>query len=148
MKEKENRDKQLKDEKKRKKVEFLKEKKFDKEIVKNIKNDIEKEKQNQLKKKLEEKEILQKTLKENELNRLRQIENIKQEKLDDVKATEEYGKIMDRQEQERVEYFKRIERNSNNFINKMSETVLSEVAKKNNEEEDRMRNYLEEKEKR
>lgn len=148
MREKENRDKQLKDEKIRKKIEYMKEKKFDKDIVKNIKNDIEKEKQNQLKKRLEEKEILQKTLKENELNRLRQIENLKQEKLDDIKATEEYGKIMDRQEQERVEYFKRIERNANNFVNKMSETVLSEVARKNKEEEERMRNYLDEKERR
>ena len=148
MKEKENRDNQLKDEKIRKKVEHMKEKKFDKEIVKNIKSDIEKEKQNLLKKRLEEKEFLQKTLKENELNRLRQIDNLKNEKLDDIKATVEYGKIMDRQEQERVEYFKRIERNSNNFINKMSETVLKESTRKNEEEEERMRNYLEEKERR
>jgi len=146
MREKENRDKQLKDEKSRKRMEHFKEKKYDKEIVQNIKNDIEREKQNQLRKRMEEKELLQKTLRENELNRLRQIEYIKNEKLDDIKATKEYGRIMDRQEQERVDYFKRIERNANNFVNKMSETVLKEVDRKNKDEEDRMKNYLDEKE--
>ncbi len=148
MKEKENRDSQLKEEKKRKKIELMNEKKYDKQIVKNIINDIEREKQTQLKKRMEEKELLQKTLKENELNRLRQIENIKNEKLDDIKATQEYGKILDRQEQERVEYFKRIERNANNFINKMADTVLGDIEKKNKDEEERMRGYLIEKEKR
>lgn len=147
MKEKENRDKQLKEEKQRKKIEFLKEKKYDKEIVKNLLNDIEREKEKKQIKKMEEKELLQQTLRENEINRQRQLENIIKEKNDDVRATKEYAKIMDRQEQERVDYFKKIERNSNNYINKMADTVLQSLDKKNKEEDEKMRNYLDEKEK-
>lgn len=147
MKEKENRDKQLKEEKHRKKVEYLKEKKYDKETVKNLLSDIEKEKEKKQMKKMEEKELLQHTLRENEVNRMKQVENQKKEKLDDVKATQEYTRILDRQEQERVEYFKKIERNSSNYVNKMADTVLGNLDKKNKEEEDKMRNYLDEKEK-
>lgn len=146
MREKENRDKQLKEEKHRKKVEYLKEKKYDKEIVKNLLNDIEREKEKKQAKKMEEKELLQLTLRENELNRKKQLENAKKEKLDDVKATQEYAKILDRQEQERVEYFKKIERNSSNYVNKMADTVLGNLDKKNKEEEEKMRAYLDEKE--
>ena len=146
MREKDNRDKQLKDEKHRKKVEYLKEKKYDKETVKNLLKDIEREKENKIKKKMEENELLQQTLKENDLNRLRQIDNQKKEKLDDVKATQEYTRVLDRQEQERNEYFKRIERNSSNYINKMADTVLSNMDRKNNEEEEKMKAYLDEKE--
>lgn len=147
LKEKENRDKQLKEEKHRKKVEYLKEKKYDKETIKNLLGEIEKEKEKKEVRKVEEKELLQNALRENEINRLKKLENQKKEKLDDVKATKEYTKILDRQEQERVEYFKRIERNSNNYINRMAETVLGSLDKKTKEEEDKMRAYLEEKEK-
>jgi hypothetical protein len=147
FKEKENRDKQLKEEKHRKKVEYLKEKKYDKETIKNLLNDMEKEKEKKEVRKIEEKELLQQALRENEINRLKKIENQKKEKLDDVKATKEYTKILDRQEQERVEYFKKIERNSNNYINRMADTVLGNLDKKSKEEEDKMRSYLEEKEK-
>jgi hypothetical protein len=147
FKEKENRDKQLKEEKHRKKVEYLKEKKYDKETIKNLINDMEKEKEKRETRKIEEKELLQQALRENEINRLKKIENQKKEKLDDVKATKEFSKILDRQEQERVEYFKKIERNSNNYINKMADTVLGNLDKKTKEEEDKMRAYLDEKEK-
>ena len=147
FKEKENRDKQLKEEKHRKKVEYLKEKKYDKETIKNLINDMENEKEKRETRKIEEKELLQQALRENEINRLKKIENQKKEKLDDVKATKEFSKILDRQEQERVEYFKKIERNSNNYINKMADTVLGNLDKKTKEEEDKMRAYLDEKEK-
>jgi len=148
MREKANRDKQLQDEKFRKRVEVLKEKKYDKEYVKNIQNELEKEKQQQLKKRLEERELMFDTIKENELNKKRALENKERERLDDIKATEEYAKVLDRQEQERIEYFKRIERNGNNYINKMAENVLANIQAKNKEEEDRMRTFLSEKEKR
>lgn len=148
QREKENRDKQLQDEKQRKKIEILKEKKYDREYVKNIQSELEKEKQIQLKKRLDERELMFDTIKENELNKKRAMENKERERLSDIKATEEYAKVLDRQEQERNEYFKRIERNANNFVNKMAETVLSSIEAKNKEEEERMRLFLIEKERR
>jgi hypothetical protein len=148
IKEKENRDQQVKDEKRRKRMEIIKEKKFDRETVKNIKAELQKEKEMKIKKKEQEVEILHKTLRENELNRQKTIENLYQEKLDDVKAIEEYRKVMERQEQERAEYFRRIERNGKNFVNDKAQTVLVDLDKKVKEEDEKMRAYLDEKEKR
>ena len=127
-------------------MEYLKEKKYDKEIVKNLLCDIKKEKERIQLKKLEEKEMLKLTLQENDINRKNMLENQRKEKLDDVRATQEFAKILDRQEQDRVEYFKKIERNSSNYVNKLADTVLNNLDKKNKEEEDQMKAYLEEKE--
>jgi len=148
VKEKENRDKQVQDEKLRKKTEQLKEKKYDREYVKNIQSELEKEKQIQLKRRLDERELMFNTIMENELNKKRALENKENERLTDKKYTEEYAKLLDRQELERMEYFKRIERNANNYVNKMADTVMNNIEAKNKEEEEKMRTFLMEKEKR
>jgi hypothetical protein len=108
---------------------------------------MEKEKEKKQIKKLEEKELIQILLKKMRLIELKNWGIKKKEKINDINAIKEYTKILERQEQERVEYFKRIERNSNNYMNKMAETVLENLDKKSKEEEDKMRGYLEEKEK-
>ena len=109
---------------------------------------MEKEKQITIKKKVEEKDALQKTLKDNELNKVKLIEQLKKERDEDVRCTKEYAKILEKQENERNEYFNRIERNSNNFMSKMVETVIKEMDGKNKDEEERMRKYLSDKERR
>jgi hypothetical protein len=146
LKEKANRDKQIEDEKFRKSVEILKEKKYDKEYVRNIQSELEKDKQIQLKKRLEERALMHDIIRENELNKKKAQEIKEKERLDDIRVTEEYAKVLDRQEHERKEYFKRIERNGNNYINKMAENVLANIQAKNKEEEERMRDFLNEKE--
>jgi len=148
MKEKGNRDKQLKDEKKKKRFEIIKDKKFDRETVKNIKAELLREQEVKLRKKQQEVELLHKTLRENEMNRIKTMENLHKEKLDDVKAIGEYNKVLERQEQERAEYFMKIERNGNKYINKMAQSVLVDLDNKTKEEDEKMRHYLEEKEKR
>ena len=109
---------------------------------------MEKEKQAMIKKKVEEKEALQKTLKDNELNKIKLIEQLKKERDEDVRCTQEYAKILEKQENERKEYFNRIERNSNNFMSGMVKTVLKDMDVKNKDEEDRMKKYLSDKERR
>lgn len=148
LKEKENRDKQLRDEKIRKRVEVVKEKKYDRELVKHLLTEMEKEKQIMLQKKAEEREALQKTLKDNELNKVKQLEALKREREEDIRATEEYTKILDKQENDRKEYFKNIERCANSFMSQAVGTVLKEMDDKNKDEEERMKNYLNEKERR
>lgn len=148
LKEKESRDLQLKDEKRKKRIEIIKEKKFDRETVKNIKLEIEKEKEKIFQKKMNEQELLHKTLRENEINRIKKIEEREKEKLDDMKFKDEYNQVILRQDLERAQYFKKIERNSANHVNTMAQTVLSDIEKKNNEEDEKMRVYLEEKERR
>jgi len=68
--------------------------------------EIEKEKNMTIKKKMEEKEALQRTLVENEENKKKQLENLRIERLNDVRSAEEYGKVLDKQENERKLYFK------------------------------------------
>jgi hypothetical protein len=116
--------------------------------VKHLLEEIEKEKQSMIKKKVEEKDALQKTLKDNELNKVKLIEQLKKERDDDVRCTKEYAKILEKQENERKEYFNRIERNSNNFMSKMVETVIKDMDGKNKDEEERMKKYLSDKERR
>ena len=80
-----------------------------------------------IKKKMEEKEVLQRTLVENEENKKKQLENLRIEKLNDVRSAEEYGKVLDKQENERKPYFKNMRTKINNYTSKMTGTVLKEM---------------------
>lgn len=100
-----------------------------------------------LKKKVEEKDALQKTLKDNSLNKVKMIEQLKREREEDVRCTQEYAKILEKQENDRKEYFARIERNSTAFMGGAVQNVLRNMENKNKQEEERMNNYLSEKEK-
>ena len=65
-----------------------------------------------------------------------------------MRAMEEFEKVLDKQENERREYFNKIEKNANNFKLKIAEDVLKDMNNKNIDEESKMKNYLAEKEKR
>lgn len=117
-------------------------------IVKHLLEEIDKEKKVAIDKKIKEKEALQKTLKDNELNKIRVTEALKKEREEDIQIMQEYARVLDKQEQDRVEYFKSIERNANNFMSKMATTVLKERNDKNKEDEERMNKFLAEKERR
>ena len=68
LREKESRDEQMRQNYIRKRIEILKEKKFEKNLVKNIKEGIEKEKQKAIEKKKKENEALLRAIKENDNN--------------------------------------------------------------------------------
>jgi hypothetical protein len=116
--------------------------------VKHLVEEIEKEKKVGIDKKIKEKEALQKTLKDNELNKIRLTEALKKEREEDIQIMHEYARVLDKQEQDRVEYFNSIERNANNFMSKMAATVLKEKNDKNREDEERMNKFLADKERR
>jgi hypothetical protein len=101
-----------------------------------------------MKKKMEEKLALQKTLKDNELNKLKQLEMLKKEREDDIRAAEEHGKILEKQENERMEYFRKIERNAHGYMTKAVDDCLKEIDMKNKEEEEKIRQFHSEKERR
>ncbi|MCQ2819313.1 MAG: hypothetical protein MJ252_18775 [archaeon] len=143
LKEKESRDKQLKDKYIAKRIEKLKNKKFERELVKNVKEEIERDKRMAIEKKLAEKEALQKTMKDNEIHKQILAEEIKKEKELDIKMMEDDIKIKNKQEQDRIDYFKRIERNANSFMDSAIEGVLSKQKEKMADEERRMNEYIE-----
>lgn len=101
LREKENRDAQMKDEYTRKRLEVLREKKFDRELIDHLKEEIEKEKKAAIDKKKKENEALQRTLKENELHRIKMAELAKKEREDDIKSCEEHAQTELKRENER-----------------------------------------------
>lgn len=146
LREKENRDAQRMDEAKRKRIEELKNRKYEKNLIKYINDEIKTDKENALKKKMEENEALKRVLAENEENKKLQALQREKEKLEDIRSMEEYSKVLDKQENERKLYFANIEGKASNFLARISETVLKDVEKRRKEENERIRKYEQEKE--
>jgi len=78
---------------------------------------------------------------ENEENKQKQLQNLQREREDDVKACEEYARVLDKQEKERENYFKNKEKRSNEFSKKMADTVIKDMEEKLTREEQNMRKY-------
>lgn len=146
IKEKENRDKQMWDQNYRRKVEKIKQRKYENQLLEYVNGEIQNEKQSTVQKKVEAKQALKKTLEENERNRLEKERVLAVEHEDDMKSMEEYNKILEKQENDRVQYFKNIEMKSTDFMAKMTDTVLKDLKDKNMESDRRMNEYLKKKE--
>jgi hypothetical protein len=146
LREKENRDKQMWDNNYRKKVEKIKQRKYENNLLEYIAGEIKNEKDAAIKKKVEAIEALQKTLIENEENR-KLRERLKQEEAEDeMKTNNEYNNIVKKQEKDRANYFKNIEMKSTDFMAKMTETVLKQLKDKNDKAEEKMNEFLKKKE--
>ena len=145
LREKANRDAQIKDEYVRKRIETLKEKKFDRNLIKHIQEEIEDAKQAAIESKKKANEALKKTIKENELNKIKQMEQLKREKEDDVRCQQEHAQVELKKELERKLYFKRIERNANNFMTGKAQAVLDKLKQEEKEEEEKQLYYTREK---
>jgi len=141
FKEKENRDIQLKQEKRRKRDEKKKNMVFEKELVTRIVEDMEKEKQLAAMKKQHEKDALKKVLLENEETKKKRYEELLKEREEDVKICEDNAKVLDKQEKDRENYFKNKERKANEFSKKMAETVIKDMEDRFKGEEEAIRKY-------
>ena len=148
LKEKENRDKQMWDQNYKKKLEKIKLRKYENQLLSYIQGEITIEKDNITKKKVDAIEALKRTLEENDRNKLKKEEQAKIEREDNLKSMEEYNRILEKQENDRVQYFKNIELKSTDFMAKMTDTVLKELKNKNNVAEERMNDFLRKKEER
>ena len=146
-KEKECRDKLLKDVYTRRKIEYLKEKKLDKEIVNNVKKNLEKElTERYIKKKLANEEMNQ-AIKEMELKKIKLKQIIKRQKEDEIIYLKEQQKTEDRQEKERQKIFDKINFNSNKYIIKNAEEIVEKNKQEQKKEEEKIEHYIEEKRK-
>ena len=96
--------------------------------------------------KTQDKAYLHKMLIENEENKQKQMQHLQREREDDVKACEEYARVLDKQEKERENYFKNKEKKSNEFSKKMADTVIRDMEEKLTREEQNIRKYQLEKE--
>lgn len=146
IKEKENRDKQMWDQNYKKKLDKIKMRKYENQLLTYIDGEIKKEKDNIIKKKIEAKESLLKTIEENKHNKILKEKQLQKERDDDMKCMEEYNRILEKQEADRANYFKNIEAKSTDFMAKMTDTVLKNLKEKNDVNEKRMDDFLKQKE--
>ena len=146
LREKQSRDEQIRQNYILKRIEMLKEKKFEKSLVKTIQEGIEKERLDAIEKKKKENEALVKAMRENDLKLKMKKEIEKKEKEEDVKMGEERIKMDMKEEIKRQRYYDVIRSYGNKLSNKSNELI--EKLKKEQEEEDkRIHHYYEEKNK-
>ena len=144
---KKDRDYILKNQNLMKKIEELKDKKFEKNLVKKYKEEIERGKKEELEKKKQGKRDLiniKKTIEEKE--KLLKAK-IKQEKEEDKKTNRLRDLIDQRKENERNLYYRKIKSLSNKYLLPNSEKILRKIAKEKKAEEEKIQYYYEEKNK-
>ena len=147
LREKENRDALLKEGNIRKRIESLKEKKFERELVKNIKENIEKDKRIALERKIKENQALNKAIRENEIKKEKLKQKMKKEKEDDIVFMEENIKTGEKQDLERKYYFDRIKNYGNKYSLKKAEEILEQMKDAQKKEDEKIQFYYDEKRK-
>ena len=115
IKEKEDRDKQLREQYVTKRIAFLKNKLYEKELVKHNNEEIRLEKENLLAIKKKNNEELAKTLRDNALHKKKLEEEKKREKEIDIQMMEDSLANQLRRDNERKAYFEKIKKAGNNF---------------------------------
>jgi hypothetical protein len=115
-------------------------------LVKWILEEIEKEKVVALEKKQKEKASLLQLLKDNEIKKDVVAEQNRVDRENDIEDTNNYAKILEEQERKRAEYFKIRERTSPTGTASKIEAVIKEINNRNVYEEEKIRQYVREKE--
>ena len=142
IQEKEMRDKQQREQYVNKRIAFLKNKKYEKELVEHNKEEIRLEKEAIQAKKMRDHEELLKTLKDNELHKQKLIEQEKKEKENDVQMMEDALASELQKDYERKAYFEKIKKAGAQFSDEGVRKVYSLRDEKLKEEEERMKHYL------
>ena len=146
MKEKELRDKQIKESDINKRINKLKDKLYEKELIRHTKEEIKNAEQKFQEKRRLEKEELAKTLKDNELHKKIEKEKLQKEREEDIKMMQDSIAADIKKDNERKAYFNRIERSGNVFAQNAIENILKKREDKLRQDEEKINLYLAEKE--
>lgn len=147
LREKESRDKLLKEIYTRRKIEILKEKKLDKEIVNNVKKNLEKELTDRYMKKKMANEAMKKAIKEIELKKIKLKELIQRQKDEEITYLKEQQRTEERHDKERQKIFDKINFNANKFIIRNAEEIVAKNKQEQKKEEEKIEYYIEAKRK-
>ena len=140
-----DRDNILKNENMKKEIEKLKEKKFEKNLVKMYKAQLEQDRQIQLHRKRQGKEDLLEAKKVIE-EKQKKLKEEKEKEIEEEKRLNKLRYIMDQQkENERNSYYKRIKSMSNKYILPDSDKILRNLTQEGKIEEEKIQHYYEEK---
>lgn len=141
LKEKEIRDKQLRDIYVAKRLAYLKNKKYEKELIEHNNEEIRLAKEAALLQKEREHEALLKTLKDNELHKQKLLEQERIERENDIKIMEDAAANEIKKENERKAYYESIKRGQQEHDTKMLESVIKKRNEQLKEEENILSNY-------
>ena len=141
IKEKEERDKQMREQYVTKRIAFLKNKLYEKELVKHNNEEIKLEKENLLAIKKKNNEELAKTLKDNALHKKKLEDEKKKEKENDIQMMEDSLANQLRRDNERKAYFEKIKKAGNNFSEQAVLNVYRLRDEQIKDEEEKMRQY-------
>ena len=147
IKEKELRDKQIKESAINKRINQLKDKLYERELIRHTKEEIKNAEEKEKQKKKLEKEELAKTLKDNELHKKLELEKLKKEREEDIKMMQDAIASDLKKDNERKAYFNRIERSGNVFAQNAIENIIKKREQKVLEDNKKIDLYLQEKEK-
>ena len=147
LREKKNRDAQIKDEYVRKRIEQLKQRKFERNLIKNIKEEMEKEKQAAIQKKIKENEALKKVIRENEIYKEKQRELLQKEKEEDIQSYKEMERNELKKDLERKRYFDNIRRFANKYDENETAKILNQMKKDQQDEDEKVMRFMMEKNK-
>lgn len=139
--EKESRDRQLAEEKRKRRVDEKNNFKAEVELVDRLKNEMEAERSLQAEKREQERNYLKKMLVENDMNKKKAQDEKEREKQQDIKAQEEHVRMLDKQEQDRQREFIARERRAQEFMNNMAGDVIKKQAQRQREEDDALTKY-------
>lgn len=81
----------------------------------------------QCEKRKQEREYLQKMLSENERNKQRQKDEEERQRVEDLRAQDEYARMLAKQEGDRLNEMKMREARAQDFMNTMADTVLKKM---------------------
>jgi hypothetical protein len=147
LKEKEIRDKQLREIYVQKRIAYLKNKKYEKDLIEHNKEELRLEREAALERKEKEHEALLKTLKDNELHKQKLLEQEKLERENDIKIMEDAAANEIKRENERKAYYEGIKRGAMEHDTKMLESVIKLRNEKLAEEDRILKEYVINKEK-
>ena len=129
----------------RKKIEDLKEKKFEKNLVKKYKEQLEQDRQDKINRKKKGKEDLLKAKKDIEEKQKKLKEKALKEKEEDKKINQLRNLIDQRKENERKYYYDKIKANSNKYYLPYAQSVLKKLEKEKKEEDEKIQYHYDEK---
>ena len=147
MREKESRDAQMKENYIRKRIETLKDQKYERGLVKTIKESLENEKKETIEKKRRENEALLKAIKDNEIKIKNKLEKEKKEKEEEAKMAEERILMDKKEDLAREKYYESIKKYGNKYSLKNADEVINKIKKEQDEEDKRIQFYYDEKNK-
>ena len=145
LREKEMRDAQIKENYVRKRIEELKNQKYEKALVKTIKEGLEKERKEKIEEKKRKNEALIKAIQENEIKIKNKLEKEKKQKEEDIKMSEERIKMDMKEEIARNKYYESIKNNGDKYVATKGKEILERLKKEQEEEDKKVQFYYEEK---